>query len=483
MKEKYDVVVIGGGIAGLVGGALLAKDGKKIAVLEKEHETGGYFSGYKTENNDIIDYAVSYILSCGKDDVVQQVLRKLNLDEEIKFNKLAVTDHIFLPDREVRFCSGKESFIDTLNKEFPEEKENIHKFVEWLTKFQEGTKVMGKEAGIFFMKYFKSTYEEFLNSFFTSKEIKGLLSIRIQADPASLMIMAGFLVECYFNGMYYPVGGAKALSDKLVGYIKNNGGDVYTNHEVTSIKVYDQKVKEIITKNGVSFQGDYILYNGDIIRLYKNYIGLDKINANIWNKTIKRKIGHSSLSIYLVVEGVDVSHLDGGRIYLTDSYDIFGIYRQIENGEIPKNLIIKLHIPTNHDKSLARGGRDIIRIETDLYHDSSSDRNREEYIKIADKILDKIDKRLLHGIKEHIKYQKIITPIDYEEKFLHTQGSGTGWAHTVENSMISTYKQDTPFLNLFIAGQWGEFSSGLRQIVISAEKSANLILNSYRKEK
>jgi len=41
MEKKYDVVIIGGGINGLVCGAYLAKAGAKTLIIESRHETGG----------------------------------------------------------------------------------------------------------------------------------------------------------------------------------------------------------------------------------------------------------------------------------------------------------------------------------------------------------------------------------------------------------------------------------------------------------
>src|ERR1700694_3030872 len=44
---RYDVVVIGAGLGGLTAGAILAREGRKILVIERSNSVGGAASSYK----------------------------------------------------------------------------------------------------------------------------------------------------------------------------------------------------------------------------------------------------------------------------------------------------------------------------------------------------------------------------------------------------------------------------------------------------
>jgi phytoene dehydrogenase-like protein len=46
-QDKYDVIVIGAGIAGLVASNYLAKDKKRVLLLEQNHQAGGLMAGFK----------------------------------------------------------------------------------------------------------------------------------------------------------------------------------------------------------------------------------------------------------------------------------------------------------------------------------------------------------------------------------------------------------------------------------------------------
>ena len=43
MRSKYDTIIIGSGLGGLMTALILAKEGKKVAVLEQNKQFGGMF--------------------------------------------------------------------------------------------------------------------------------------------------------------------------------------------------------------------------------------------------------------------------------------------------------------------------------------------------------------------------------------------------------------------------------------------------------
>lgn len=478
--KKYDCVVIGSGVSGIVAALKSAHKGLTTLLIEKQNTPGGYFSGFKNEEGDKFDYAISYVLSCGSGDVVDTFLKDVGLEERIKFKKLEATDDIYIGNRHFQIQKGQKEFKELLLNEFPESAQEIENLVSWLSDYLQGTASQGSNAMMFFMKNFRRDYEEFIKSYISDDLLRDILSLRIQADPSSLMIMAGFIVECYFNGMYYPVGGSDYFVKSLIDRFEELGGELITDTEIVSLATEGQRVLAAVDANGNEYEADTFIYNGDVIKLYEKLVP-ELISDKTKEKARKRVRGHSSLSMYLTVKDYDLSRFKGGRVYFTLGRDIFEIYRNIEADKEPEHTVIKLHFPCTHDATLAKDGRQLIRIETDMYYDELKD-TEEKYLSYADKLLKEVEDNLLNGISEKIVYKRVITPVEYAAMFGHTGGSGTGWAHTTYNMMVSKYGQKTELGNLFIAGQWGEYGSGLRQLVLSGEKAFEMAMKAETKK-
>ncbi|MBN1145594.1 MAG: FAD-dependent oxidoreductase, partial [Bacteroidales bacterium] len=47
---KYDIIIIGAGLGGLTAGAKLAKEGKRVLVVEQHSIPGGYATTFKKKD-------------------------------------------------------------------------------------------------------------------------------------------------------------------------------------------------------------------------------------------------------------------------------------------------------------------------------------------------------------------------------------------------------------------------------------------------
>jgi len=78
-KDKYDVVIVGGGLGGLTGGIYLSKRHLKVLILEKEANVGGLASGRVTSDGIITDRGAAYWTSSYDEE--QQILQDIGLGD------------------------------------------------------------------------------------------------------------------------------------------------------------------------------------------------------------------------------------------------------------------------------------------------------------------------------------------------------------------------------------------------------------------
>src|SRR5688572_7954992 len=85
MAGRYDVVVIGGGLGGLTAGAMLARAGRKVLLIERNSSFGGAASTYKV--GDLVIEAALHETPDprGATDPRQSILSELGLLETLEW--------------------------------------------------------------------------------------------------------------------------------------------------------------------------------------------------------------------------------------------------------------------------------------------------------------------------------------------------------------------------------------------------------------
>src|SRR4030042_957733 len=159
--RKYDVVIIGAGVGGLVCGCYLAKEGLRVLIVEQHDKPGGYCTSFQRKGYEF-DVGVHYLGGLKK-GILGKTLKELDLERRIEFIQFNPTDKIVLPNNTTYISSDPFETIVNFKKSFPRNSIQIDSFFKFI--MEQNLSVLGKKAKLM-------SFEQLLNEFFDSLEIK-----------------------------------------------------------------------------------------------------------------------------------------------------------------------------------------------------------------------------------------------------------------------------------------------------------------------
>jgi phytoene dehydrogenase-like protein/NAD-dependent dihydropyrimidine dehydrogenase PreA subunit len=255
-KEKYDAVVIGSGIAGLLVAGGLSKAGKKVVLLERMSFIGGKFTyfdyrGYRIPTGAWVNgWPRSNI---GK--LCKKIGAEYDLTPPLPTSFLVMR---YTAEGKLRQVNGPTTpetampFIQSLPKE---DRDGVMKALLKMASREKLPEDISLEEWA--MQF--SRNEDFL-SFLTSftDNFWSLPSCMTPAGAFSKLTLFNAEVEKDFR---LPVGGTKAVVNSIADVVKKNGGEVRTRSPVTRITIEDNKAIGVEV-GGTKIKADVVIHNG-----------------------------------------------------------------------------------------------------------------------------------------------------------------------------------------------------------------------------
>lgn len=140
--DKFDVVIIGGGLGGLSCGTILSKEGLSVCILEQQKHVGGCLQSFRRKGYSL-DTGMHYVGSLSEGDTLYQYFKYFGILDKIRYQKLDTDgfDVINLGNgKEYSHAIGYDRFIETLSQSFPEEREGIAEYVSILQRIGQNIK-------------------------------------------------------------------------------------------------------------------------------------------------------------------------------------------------------------------------------------------------------------------------------------------------------------------------------------------------------
>ena len=263
MSGNYDVIVIGSGLGGLTAGALAARAGYQVLVLERNQSVGGAASVYQQDELSIEASLHETTDPHNPQDPCHRIFATLGILDDIQYvpvdNFYEVRGKLF--KKPFVLPHGMQAARSALQSHFPKHARVLDTLFE---RFKKSDQFMGllstSHSGLWWLfnlprlvvKFWpvlrdikKSLAEVFQQLFADDEAIKIALAANLgyyADDPDRLwwfffaMAQGGYLR----GGGYYIHGGSQVLSNCLVKVIEASGGSVKTSRPVTRILLDEQ---------------------------------------------------------------------------------------------------------------------------------------------------------------------------------------------------------------------------------------------------
>ena len=244
MTSKSSVVVIGAGLAGLTSALILARNGRKVTLIEKSTRIGLTVRGFSRQGV-YFDTGLHYTGGLGEGGIVRRYMKYLGMDDlkTVAFSGNCF-DEIRFADtgRIVRLPVGYEPMVNALCEAFPEEREAIigymgaaradfgnSSLLSFFLDAQKGVQASGVRTSL--TQYLNGiTQNEYLR---TSLSIHALL-YGVSPDEISFTQHA-YVTASYFDSAHNFAGGGRTLIEAFERRLREEGVTVVLGNGVRRI--------------------------------------------------------------------------------------------------------------------------------------------------------------------------------------------------------------------------------------------------------
>ena len=301
----------------------------------------------------------------------------------------------------------------------------------------------------------------------------------IGGDPrhvTSMYILVSHLEKAF--GVHYVQGGVQALADAMGRFAERQGARISLGTTVDEITVKDRRVTGVTLSDGRHIAADIVVSNADPGWTYDKL--LRKAPRKRWNRA---KLARARWSMGLFVwyfgtrgtrdQWSDVGHhtIINGPRYRGLLGDIF------DKVTLADDMSLYLHRPSVTDPSVAPAGDDCFYALSPVPNLKS--KNPVDWAQEKDVYVEKMRTVLngvIPGFSEKIAAQHVLTPMDFESRYLSPHGAGFSLEPRIfQSAWFRPHNISEDFDNLYLVGAGTHPGAGIPSVVTSSEVLTQLV--------
>lgn len=538
-QEPYDLIVVGGGMAGLTASAYAARAGRRVLLCDKEPDLGGLVRTF-ARNGFVWDAGIRALEDSG---IIFPMLDDLGI--HIDFAKSPVS--VGIEDRVIAVESKESlaSYQALLEHFYPEARADIAKILTVIRRVMKHMDVLyGVENPAFKdlrhdRRYVFRELLPWLGKFLVTigkirrmgmpvdQYLERLTDSQTLIDIISQHFFRktpAFFALSYFSlylDYVYPKGGTGTLPRAMERYCEENGVDIRRQTRVTGV---DPIAHTVVDEQGKTYAYRQLLWAADLKTLYRS-IDSRRLPEEGWARqagarsaVVKASRGGDSVfTLYLAldIDPLGFAAKSNGHFFYSPTRtgvgagifsDLDAILLEASLGEAATvfekmkdwieryvgSTTYEISMPVLKDGSMAPAGKTGLIVSVLFDHalcEAARAVGRYEDLKLAveERLIETLEASIYPGIRGAVLDRFSSTPLTIAEAVGTSEGAITGWAftdpvmpavHRIEQVARSVL---TPFPDISQAGQWSYSPSGVPIAILTGKLAADRALKGLRR--
>ncbi len=491
MSKK--IVIIGAGPGGLASAILLRAAGFEVTVLERLPVVGGRTSSVEADGFKF-DLGPTFFLY---PKILDEIFRAAgtSLRQEVELVRLdpqyriqfgaggkidACPDPAIMERQIAAICpadaGGFRRFLDDNRGKF----EGIRSCLE--RPFLGWGSLLAKEvlASLPHIRPWESV-DGYLQKFFSDERVRLAFSFQskyLGMSPfrcPSLFSILSYLEYDY--GVWHPIGGCSAVSQAMARVASRMGVTFRLDEPVASLEFNGRTVSGARTAKNL-YRADAVVMNADFAHAMSHLVP-DKLRSN-WKdrKLEKKKYSCSTFMLYLGVDG-EFDDMPHHTIQISSQYR--RNLSEIEDLQVlPSEPSFYVQNACVTDPSLAPKGSSTVYMLAPVPHRTSNIDWNGAKAGFRDRLLDAAEAAGFSGLRNRIRFEKVVTPADWETEYAIYRGATFNLSHTLGQMLHFRPRNRFEDVDaMYLVGGGTHPGSGLPVIYEGARITSKLICEDF----